>query len=107
RRTWASDNRIATFEDKKSPHTLDIIFTEQPLERRGGLILGLPTYYQTPESLILSKLRMLKGTIHAERAATDREDIKAILNATKINLNSLRKRASSEHTSRILDELTC
>ena len=107
RRTWASDYRIATFEDKKSPHTLDIIFTDQPLERRAGLILGLPTYYQTPESLILSKLRMLKVTIQAERAATDREDIKAILKATKINLNSLRKRAASEHTSRILDELTC
>ena len=70
-------------------------------------MLGLPTYYQTPESLILSKLRMLKVTIQSERAATDREDIKAILKATKINLNSLRKRAASEHTSRILDELTC
>lgn len=105
-RTWASDNRIATFADKKSPHTLDIIFTDQPLERRAGRILGLPTYYQTPESLILSKLRMLKVTIQSERAAIDREDIKAILNATRTKLNSLRKRAASEHTSRILDELT-
>lgn len=105
-RIWASDYRIATFADKKSPHTLDIIFTNQPLERRAGRILGLPTYYQTPESLILSKLRMLKVTIQAERAAIDREDIKAILKATRIKLSSLRKRAASEHTSRILDELT-
>jgi hypothetical protein len=105
-RAWASDYTFATFEDKKSPHTLDIIFTDQPLERRAGRILGLPTYYQTPESLILSKLRRLKATIQSERAAIDREDIKAILKATRIKLSSLRKRAASEHTSRILDELT-
>lgn len=106
RRTWASDYRIAKFEDKKSPHTLDIIFSDQPLERRAGRILGLRTYYQTPESLILSKLRMLKVTFQAERAATDREDIKAILKATRVDLNLLRRRAASEHTSRIFDELT-
>ena len=106
RSAWSSDYRIFTCEDTNSPHTLDIIFTDRPLERKVGRILGLPTYYQTPESLILAKLRMLKVTIQSERAATDREDIKAILKATRVNLPSLRKRTSSEHTSAILDELT-
>ena len=102
---WASEYRIATIEDKKSPHTLDIIFTDQKLERKAARILGLPTYYQRAESLILAKLRMLKVTFRTERAATDREDVKAILQATRINLKSLRRRARAESTVKILDDL--
>jgi hypothetical protein len=102
---WASDYGIVTIEAKKSPHTLDIIFTDRRLERRAGRILGLPTYFQTPESLILAKLRMLKVTIQAEGTAIDREDIKAILKTTRINLGSLRKKAGAQSTSIILDEL--
>jgi hypothetical protein len=100
-----SGYRIATVEDKKSPHTLDIIFTNQKLERNAGHILGLPTYYQTPESLILAKLRMLKVTLQAERAATDREDIKAILKTTQIDLKTLRRKARAESTVKILEDL--
>ncbi len=103
--TWGSDDKIVTIKDNNSPHTVDIIFADQRLERRAGRILGLPTYYQTPESLVLAKLRMIKVTIQAERAVTDREDIKAILKATRINLKSLRKRAASESTLRILNDL--
>jgi hypothetical protein len=32
RDAWESDYRIVTIEDKKSPHTLDIIFTDRRLE---------------------------------------------------------------------------
>lgn len=67
---WKSEYRIATMEDKKSPHTLDIIFSDEKLERNAGRILGVPTYYQSAESLILAKLRMLKVTLRAERATT-------------------------------------
>jgi hypothetical protein len=102
---WQSDYRIATIEDKKSPHTLDIIFTDQKLERNAGRILGVPTYYQTATSLILAKLRMLKITVRAERAATDREDIKAILETTQISLKALRRRARAESTVKILHDL--
>jgi hypothetical protein len=48
---------------------------------------------------------MLKVTIQAERAAIDREDIKAILKTTRINLGSLRKKTGAQSTLRILDEL--
>lgn len=102
---WNSDYRIATLEDKKSPYTVDIIFTDQELDRIAGRISGIPTYYETAESLILAKLRMLKVTIQPERAATDRQDIIAMLKITKIDLKSLRKNAETETTARILDDL--
>lgn len=102
---WRSDYKIATLEDQKSAHTLDIIFTDRKLPRKAGRISGLPTYYEAPESLILAKLRMLKVTIRPERAATDREDIKAILENTRIDLRSLRKKAKAENTAKILGDL--
>ena len=101
-----SDYKIATIEDDRSPHTLDIIFTDRKLERNPGRILGVPTFYQTPESLILAKLRMLKVTIQPERAANDRADVKAILKTTRISMRLLRRRARAESTSKILDDLT-
>lgn len=102
---WHSDSKIATLEDKKSPHTVDIIFTKRKLERNAGRISGLATYYETAESLILAKLRMIKVTIQPERAATDRQDIKVIIETTRIDLRSLRKRARVESTTKILDDL--
>lgn len=102
---WRSDYGIATIEDKKSPHTLDILFTDQKLQRHPGKILGVSTYYQSVESLILAKLRMLKATLQAERALTDREDVKAILVVSRVDLKALRKRARAEGTIKILDAL--
>jgi hypothetical protein len=66
---WESEYRIATVEDKKTPHTLDIIFTNRRLARNRGRILGLPTYYEALDSLILAKLRMIKSTVETARAA--------------------------------------
>jgi hypothetical protein len=105
-RAWKSKYRIATVLDSKSPHRLDIIFTDQRLERKAGSILGAHTYYQTAESLILSKLRMIKATLHPERAATDRQDVKAILKAAHVNLALLRRRARGQGTLELLGELT-
>ena len=102
---WQSEYRIATIEDRRSAHTLDIIFTGGTLERKAGSVLGLRTFYQTPESLVLAKLKMIKATLHPERTATDREDIKAILESTRVNLKVLRKRAQAESTSEILEDL--
>jgi hypothetical protein len=100
-----SQYRIATVDDGKSPHTLDIIFVDGTLERKAGSILGLRTFYQTPESLVLAKLRMIKATLSPERAATDREDVKAILKSSQVRLDDLRKRAQSQATSEILEDL--
>jgi hypothetical protein len=105
RKYWESTYRIVTATDKRSPHTLDIIFTDQRLMKRSGRILGVHTYYQSPESLILAKLRMLKATIQPEKAESDREDVKAILMSTKVNLKSLRKDARTQDTFSILTRL--
>jgi hypothetical protein len=102
---WKSDYKIVTIEDKKTPHTLDIIFTRRKLEKNAGRILGLPTYYEAPHSLILAKLRKIKVTVDPARAATDREDIQAILENTHIDLKSLQERARAESTGKILSEL--
>jgi len=103
---WKSRYRIATVLDNKSPHRLDIMFTDRSLERKPGLALGVHTYYQTAESLILAKLRMIKATLQPERAATDRQDIKAILEARHVNLASLRRRARAQGTLELLKDLT-
>jgi len=103
--TWRSKYRIITIEDTKSPHRLDLIFTNQKLERKAARILGLATHCQTAESLILAKLRMIKATVQVERAAIDRNDIRAILENTNINLRRLRSKAKKESTSKILEAL--
>ncbi len=84
---------------------MDIILTDKELEKRAGSILGLRTYYQTPESLILAKLRMIGATVQPERAATDREDIKAILKSSRLHMDFLQKNATSQGTHKILKDL--
>jgi hypothetical protein len=102
---FKSGFRIITLEDEKSPFTLDIILSDTTLEKRKGKILDMPTYYQTPEALILAKLRMIKATIQRERASKDKEDIKAILKHIKVNLKTLKNKARKEKTISILGEL--
>jgi hypothetical protein len=103
--TRQSDHKIARLEDRRSPHSLDLIFANEELERKAGTILGLPTFYQKPESLILAKLRVMKATISPERIESDREDIRHILKFTKINLGTLREKARAESTLDTLEEL--
>lgn len=105
RLAWRSGYRIATLDDHKSPHTVDVIFTDQRLEKRPGRIAGVRTYYETPESLVLAKLRMLKVTTQPERAAADRGDIKSILENTSVDLHSLRVKAKAQKTVKLLDAL--
>ena len=61
------------------------------------------------EQALISRLRhrfqILKVTTEAERAAIDRADIKSILENTSINLRLLRKRAKTQKTIKLLDDL--
>lgn len=100
-----SGYNIATFKDGKSPLTIDVILSRKRLAKRRGKILGLPTYYQKPEDLVLAKLRMIKATTPRERAIKDMEDIKAILKFTKINLAKVRQQAEKEGAIQILEEI--
>ena len=103
---FKSSYRIITLKDKNTPFSLDIILSNKKLEKNLGTILGSPTFYQTPEALILSKLRMIKATIPKERALKDKDDVQAILKYTKINMTPLKKRARIETTISTLEELT-
>jgi len=49
---------------------------------------------------------MIKTTLPPERANKDREDIKAILAFTKLNINAVRKQAQKDKTLEILEALT-
>lgn len=100
----AGDN-IRDFKDTKSPHSVDIILSKEKLNRKLGSILKIPTFYQTPEELILSKLRMIKVTIEPERAMKDKQDIKSILNEEEVNLSVIRNKAAGESTLDILKEI--
>ncbi|MDI6905373.1 MAG: hypothetical protein QMD13_07820 [Candidatus Bathyarchaeia archaeon] len=104
--SFKSGFKIITLEDEKTPFTIDVILSDKKLEKRKGSILGIPTYYQTPEALILAKLRMIKATVPKERALKDKDDIKAILKYTKVNLKALKEKASKEKTISVLEELT-
>jgi hypothetical protein len=100
-----SDYRIATFKDNKTSLTIDIILSDEKLEKKAGTILGLPTFYQKPEDLILAKLRMIKATVSKEKALKDKEDIRAILAFTKVNLDPIRTQAKKNGTTSILEAL--
>jgi len=97
---------IATLRDTLTPYTIDIILTQNPLEKRPATISGLPTYIQTPEHLILAKLRMIKATINQEKTAKDKEDIKSIIENTQVDLNRIQKIAKQEDTIAILKTIT-
>jgi len=97
--------RIITLQDKNSGHQADfILHTRGKLERRPGSLLGLGTYYQTPESLILAKLRMVKATRPRERSLKDRDDIRAIISNTKVDKRKILRIARRETTLTIFQE---
>ena len=103
---FESGFRMITLKDKRTPFTVDIMFSDGKLEKKSGTILGLPTFYQTPEGLILSKLRMIKATVPRERALKDEDDVKAILRYAKVDVEALKRRSRREGTFSILEELT-
>jgi len=96
---------VVTLRDRRSPHGLDLILIKGRLQRRRGSILGMKTYYQRPDDLILAKLRMIKATVPPDRASKDREDIRAILRFTKVSLDAIKKYARKQGTLVLLEEL--
>jgi hypothetical protein len=102
---FKSGFKIVTLEDENAPFAVDIILSDKKLEKKKGEILGMPTYYQTAEALILAKLRMIKATIKKEKALKDKDDIRAILRHIKVNLKTLKKKAKEEKTTPILEDL--
>lgn len=104
-RALESEYRIATFRDCKTPYFVDVIISDKKFERKKGKMAGLKTFFQTPEDLVLAKLRMIKATVPRERAQKDMEDIIAILKFTKVNLKAVRQQAEKEGTIQILKDV--
>ena len=100
-----SGYRIVRVKDGRSPLTVDVILSSERLEKRAGRILGLPTFYQKPEDLVLAKLRMIRATVPRERALKDVDDVKAILKFTKVDLKTVKERARKENTLPILENI--
>jgi hypothetical protein len=101
----ASGYRIASFRDKASPYTVDVIFLDGALSKRVGVVEGVSTFFQAPEDLVLAKLRMIKATVPRERAVKDEEDVKAVLAFTKVDLDAVKKQAKRDKTLGILEGL--
>jgi len=100
-----SGYRIVTLEDSRSPFTVDIIFSRRIIKKKPGSILGLPTFYQTPEDLILAKLRMVKATVPKDRSLKDMDDIKTILRFSEVDVESIKKEAQKNATLPILEKI--
>ncbi len=96
---------IATLQDTLSPYTVDLILTGERLEKRPCTLLGQPTYVQTPESLILAKLRMIRATIDPAKTAKDKDDVKSILEYTQIDTEKVKQKAEEENTLQILQTI--
>ena len=100
-----SGYRIASFKDKASPYTLDVIFVDA-LRKNTGIVAGLSTFFQAPDDLVLAKLRMIKATKPRSRAVKDEEDVKAILEFSEVDLDAVKAQAKRDGTLAILEELT-
>jgi hypothetical protein len=103
RRQLRTGYNVVSIPDKKSQYRADFILERGGLKRRKGSLLGLDTFYQAPEQLILAKLRMIKATIPPERSFKDKNDIAAILANTKVNVRTIRQIAKRETTLEIFN----
>lgn len=101
-----SSYSIATFKDKKLPYSVDIILFRSKLDRISGKINGVKTFFQSPEDLIIAKLRMIKVTLPPERAIKDKDDVKAILAFTKVDIEAVKKQAKKDKTLEIFQAIT-
>ncbi len=103
RAALGSAYRLETFKNSKTPFSVDIMFSSKKLRKKAGSILGLPTFYQLPEDLILAKLRMIRATVPKERALKDVDDVRAILRFTEVDLDDIRRRARRNSMSSLFE----
>ena len=105
RRQLKSGYNIITVSDRLSPHTADLILSPRPITKKRGTVQGVRAYFQSPESLVLAKLRMINATVPRERSQKDRDDIIAILANTRINKSKIVRGARRDMTLDLVREL--
>jgi hypothetical protein len=105
-RALASGCNIAAFADRRTAYSVDVILSKDRLKKRAGTVAGVQAFFQTPEDLILAKLRMVKATVPKERALKDKEDIRAILKFTAVDVETIKNKAKKETTLSIFEAFT-
>lgn len=106
RRQLSSGYNVLELQDSRSPYRVDFIIDSVRLTGiRKGIAFGLRTFYDTPETLILSKLRMIKATVLKEKGYKDTEDIREILQNTRVNKTRLAALAREQGTEEILKQI--
>ncbi len=98
-----SGYNIASFKCKTSPYTVDVIFSGERLEKQAGTVAGLNTFFQSPEGLVLAKLRMIKVTVPRERAVKDEGDVRAVLAFANVDVAAVKRQAGKDGTLTILE----
>ena len=96
---------IISLQDKRSPYRADFIVQRDRIPRVKGSLLGLPAHYQTPESLILAKLRMIRATLSPERSVKDKNDVLAILANTGVDVRRIERLARKDGTLDIFTKI--
>jgi hypothetical protein len=100
-----SGYRIARFRDGKTAYTVDIMLSDGKLVKRTGTVAGVEAFFQTPEDLILAKLRMIKATVQRERALKDVEDVRAILKFTRVDVRAIKKKSKADNTLMVFEAI--
>lgn len=104
-RALDSGYNVVSIDDSKSPFTVDFILLEGSLDRISCTLFGEPTFLQTSENLVRAKLRMIKATLDPEKSAKDKEDVRAILRYSSMNMTQVRNYALIDGTVEVLDSL--
>jgi hypothetical protein len=104
-RAFESGYRIARFGDSRTVYAVDVIFSDVKFEKRAGTVGGLRMFFQTPEDLVLAKLRMIRATVPRERALKDVDDVRAVLKFTRVDVEAVKERARRNDTLHILEEI--
>jgi len=100
-----SGYNIVSVNDSYSPFTVDFIILDGSLDKISCTLFGEPTFLQTSENLVRAKLRMIKATLDLEKSAKDREDVRAILKYSILDMGRIRQYALIDGTKDILDSL--
>ena len=100
-----SGYNIVSVPDQHTPFNVDFILLEEPNEKIPCTLFGEPTYLQTAENLVRAKLRMIKATLDPEKSAKDKQDVRAIIRYSGLDMNRVRDYAMKDGTSDILNSL--
>ena len=100
-----SGYNIVSVEDQHTPFTVDFILLEEPTEKIACTLFGEPTYLQPSENLVRAKLRMIKAILDPEKSVKDKQDVRAIIRYSGLDMGRVRDYALTDGTVDVLNSL--